>query len=248
VGVELWRSDGTKAGTTLFQDVNPGAGSSSPDNMTLSNGRMFFTASDGTHGFELWAAPMAPPGIRLLLSATGGLFPGGTVVLTLILENTGDFALIDGPGDELVFPIPPGLTLLSSMADRSGVTAKAGETVVWNGGLPPRGVATLEVTARVDDLPVGTEIVAHAAARFDTTGDGVAEPEVPSDDPATAEDRDATRIVLGLAPPEIPMLSLPGLLALAGFLAGAAGRLLRLDRRRPQPPPGSGSTPSSTRS
>jgi hypothetical protein len=128
--------------------------------------------------------------------------------------------------------------------------------VVWNGGLPPRGVATLEVTARVDDLPVGTEIVAHAAARFDTTGDGVAEPEVPSDDPATAEDRDATRIVLGLAPPEIPVLSLPGLLALAGLLAGAAGRLLRLDRpldrrpdrRRPQPPPGSGSTPSSTRS
>ena len=32
-GVELWRSDGTGAGTRLVKDINPGEGDSSPDSL-----------------------------------------------------------------------------------------------------------------------------------------------------------------------------------------------------------------------
>ena len=86
----------------------------------------------------------------------------------------------------------------------------------------------MEVTVRIgNDLPVGTEIGAHASALFDTTGDGLAEPLVNSDDPGTPADGDATVIALVTAPPDIPTLSLPGLLALASLLAGAASLLLR---------------------
>ena len=37
-GAELWRSDGTSAGTRLLKDICPGACSSSPTSLTVSNG------------------------------------------------------------------------------------------------------------------------------------------------------------------------------------------------------------------
>ncbi len=53
-GLELWKSDGTAAGTVLVKDINPGAGSASPSNLTIVNGMLFFQAYDGTIGQELW--------------------------------------------------------------------------------------------------------------------------------------------------------------------------------------------------
>src|SRR5215213_11322962 len=43
-GNELWKSDGTAAGTTLVKDTQPGAGSDSSGQLTNVNGRLFFTA------------------------------------------------------------------------------------------------------------------------------------------------------------------------------------------------------------
>src|SRR5947209_4656160 len=53
-GYELFRSDGTAAGTYMVKDINPGAGSSMPANLTNVNGTLFFTANDGVHGAELF--------------------------------------------------------------------------------------------------------------------------------------------------------------------------------------------------
>lgn len=70
-GFELWRSDGTPAGTTLFDDIQPGGSTSSsvfyisnpgdpfarPDahsRLTRVGNKLFFFANDGTHGFSLW--------------------------------------------------------------------------------------------------------------------------------------------------------------------------------------------------
>lgn len=52
-GVELWKSNGTGAGTTMVEDINP-AGDSSPQMFTIMGGFLYFVADDGTHGFELW--------------------------------------------------------------------------------------------------------------------------------------------------------------------------------------------------
>src|ERR1700730_13913516 len=46
-GVELWRSDGTAAGTRIVRDINLGSDSSSPNYLTNVNGILFFTADDG---------------------------------------------------------------------------------------------------------------------------------------------------------------------------------------------------------
>src|SRR5713226_3938336 len=37
-GGELWKSDGTPAGTAMVKDINPGAGSSNPGYLTDVNG------------------------------------------------------------------------------------------------------------------------------------------------------------------------------------------------------------------
>src|SRR4051812_3127125 len=46
VGNELWKSDGTAAGTTLVKDILPGFDSSNPRYLTNVAGTLFFWADD----------------------------------------------------------------------------------------------------------------------------------------------------------------------------------------------------------
>ena len=46
-GDELWKSDGTAAGTVMIKDINPNSGNSSPHNLTAANGLLEFYAFDG---------------------------------------------------------------------------------------------------------------------------------------------------------------------------------------------------------
>ena len=61
-GFELWKSDGTEAGTVRVKDINPGPGGSSPFGFTISNNALYFSADDGTNGFELWKSDGTEPG------------------------------------------------------------------------------------------------------------------------------------------------------------------------------------------
>ena len=55
-GIELWKSDGTEAGTVLVADISPGFsfGASRPDDLAFVNGALFFSADDGRNGREPW--------------------------------------------------------------------------------------------------------------------------------------------------------------------------------------------------
>jgi ELWxxDGT repeat protein len=50
---ELWRSDGTSAGTSEAADIDP-EGSSMPRGFTKLGNAILFSATDGVHGRELW--------------------------------------------------------------------------------------------------------------------------------------------------------------------------------------------------
>lgn len=52
-GYELWKSDGTEAGTIMVKDINPN-GSGSPTDLFIFNNDIYFIANDGTNGTELW--------------------------------------------------------------------------------------------------------------------------------------------------------------------------------------------------
>jgi ELWxxDGT repeat protein len=55
-GREVWKSDGTEAGTALAKDIFPGAGDADPGGLTNVGGNLFFSAHDAVHGTELWKA------------------------------------------------------------------------------------------------------------------------------------------------------------------------------------------------
>jgi uncharacterized repeat protein (TIGR01451 family) len=76
-GRELWRSDGTAAGTVLVRDIQPGAGSSAPSQLTVSGGLLFFVANDGIHGDELWRSDGTEPGTVMVRDIRAGTETGG---------------------------------------------------------------------------------------------------------------------------------------------------------------------------
>jgi ELWxxDGT repeat protein len=76
-GKELWKSDGTPEGTLMVADINPGAGSSSPSQLTNLGGTLLFEAGDGVTGAELWKSDGTGPGTSLVKDILpGNSYPG----------------------------------------------------------------------------------------------------------------------------------------------------------------------------
>lgn len=73
-GVELWCTDGTPEGTRLVSDINVGAASSSPQQLTNYNGYVYFLASNGTGPPALWQSDGTAAG-TILVSNLGGSTP-----------------------------------------------------------------------------------------------------------------------------------------------------------------------------
>lgn len=82
-GYELWKSDGTAAGTSLISDIYPGTNSSLPEGFLAGavsssslGPTLFFVADDGSHGSELWATTTSVTGITAdLVSGSAGSSP-----------------------------------------------------------------------------------------------------------------------------------------------------------------------------
>jgi ELWxxDGT repeat protein len=72
-GVELWRTDGTEAGTYMLKDIKPGSEGSYPELLTNVNGTLFFFAADNVHGKELWKSDGTSAGTVLVKDLTPGL-------------------------------------------------------------------------------------------------------------------------------------------------------------------------------
>jgi ELWxxDGT repeat protein len=51
---ELWKTDGTAAGTVLVKDINPGSGTSFPKIKTVFKDQVYFTAQEPVTDLELW--------------------------------------------------------------------------------------------------------------------------------------------------------------------------------------------------
>lgn len=56
-GAELWKSDGTGAGTVMVKDIAPGGAETLvPGQLVAYGGKLFFAGDDGTNGEELWVS------------------------------------------------------------------------------------------------------------------------------------------------------------------------------------------------
>jgi ELWxxDGT repeat protein len=70
-GSELWKSDGTAAGTVLVKDIRPGANSSQVRFRTNVNGTLYFSANNGIDGVELWKSDGTAAGTILVKDVPG---------------------------------------------------------------------------------------------------------------------------------------------------------------------------------
>lgn len=55
-GAELWKTNGTAAGTVRVRDIRPGPASSRIGTIASAGDRVFLSADDGEHGVELWTS------------------------------------------------------------------------------------------------------------------------------------------------------------------------------------------------
>src|SRR5262245_4874757 len=75
-GEELWKSDGTTAGTVLVKDIFPGSGPSTINYLSAMNGALFFVGQDGVHGNELWKSDGTEAGTVMVKDFVPGLAQG----------------------------------------------------------------------------------------------------------------------------------------------------------------------------
>jgi ELWxxDGT repeat protein len=82
-GEELWRSNGTKSGTRLVKDIDPGplvineventeTGSSAPDNVLRKKNVIFFQATTAKYGEELWKSNGTKSGTKIVKDIVPG--------------------------------------------------------------------------------------------------------------------------------------------------------------------------------
>ncbi|TQF17390.1 hypothetical protein FJV41_03650 [Myxococcus llanfairpwllgwyngyllgogerychwyrndrobwllllantysiliogogogochensis] len=86
--MELWRSDGTPAGTTRVEDIRPGPEGSYPEHFAVLGNQLFFAANDGVYGVEPWDSDGTEQRTRLfgdLEAGAGSSFPSELTTLEDLL-------------------------------------------------------------------------------------------------------------------------------------------------------------------
>ena len=85
-GYELWKSDGSSAGTVLVKDINPATtGPNAPSSFggfVELNGALYFSATNNEHGSELWKTDGTADGTVMVkdINPTTGSSPGRWMV------------------------------------------------------------------------------------------------------------------------------------------------------------------------
>ncbi|MGH7268453.1 MAG: ELWxxDGT repeat protein [Candidatus Rokuibacteriota bacterium] len=152
-GCELWRTDGTAAGTRLVKDINPGPADSHPGfaRFTVVDGTLFFDADDGVHGSELWRSDGTEPGTTLVADIDPGPAssnPGHTVVASGVMLFVADDGLhgyelwkTDGTagGTALVADIEPNEPGRFGPTGLADVTTASGASVFFTACDPVHG-------------------------------------------------------------------------------------------------------------
>jgi ELWxxDGT repeat protein len=179
IGAEMWVSDGTREGTRLLTDINPGPASANPQWLTPMGSRMFFVADDGRHGRELWRSDGTARGtikltdldarqVRDLTACRGRLY------FTTVEENSATLWVSDGQ--------PDGDQRLASLPGRLGYQHRPRGLTCMPGGLlfaVDDGVHGLEpwtwtegaVKVELHDLMPGAK--SSRPARFTRVGDKI---------------------------------------------------------------------------
>ncbi|QJE95458.1 ELWxxDGT repeat protein [Luteolibacter luteus] len=108
VATELWRTDGTAAGTSLVKEIEEdGRFGSGPGAMLAVGNEIFFAANDGIHGGELWRSDGTEEGTVLVTDIEPGTGSSSPKDLTIFKNKLYFTAETSAVGRELFsFPLP----------------------------------------------------------------------------------------------------------------------------------------------
>jgi ELWxxDGT repeat protein len=95
-GQELWRSDGTRAGTVMVEDIRRGTYNSEISFPAAVRDTLFFAARDGTRGEELWRSDGTQAGTRLVKD----IVPDDRSPGPSYMAEAGGALFFVAPGDE----------------------------------------------------------------------------------------------------------------------------------------------------
>jgi ELWxxDGT repeat protein len=176
-GLELWKSDGTAAGTAMVKDIYPGGGNSYPSSLTNVNGKLFFRANDSSvASAKLWQSDGTPGGTVVVTNLSVG--PLTKVKGTLYFSsNDGShgqelWALVDSPTQSPTLSVSSfpatitagaagSFTLTAKNAD--GSTNTAYRNIVHFTSSDPQAVLPADYTFTAADLGVHTFSTAKQA-------------------------------------------------------------------------------------
>ncbi|MDX1631864.1 MAG: hypothetical protein R3234_08380, partial [Thermoanaerobaculia bacterium] len=105
-GSELWVTDGSRAGTTLVAEIQPGLEGSGPRSFFQVEGGALFRARTGGRGSELWFTDGTPSGTRALPEVSSGPLGSAPTSLQLLGEQAVFAAYRPDVGRE-VFTLEP---------------------------------------------------------------------------------------------------------------------------------------------
>jgi ELWxxDGT repeat protein len=228
-GQELWRTDGTPAGTFLLKDIYPGTSTSSPQSLVNVNGALYFSADNGSSGRELWRSDGTPDGTVMLKDITPGVY--GSYPTSLVNCNGALFfqAANSTNGYELWTSngTAEGTLLFKDIVSGSGSSypaalANINGTLYFqaNDGLTGNELwksdGTPEGTVRLVDINPGTNgssptgFVGAGGLVYFVANDGTSGTELWRTDGTAAGTYLTTDIVSGLASPGVSQLTAVG--------------------------------------
>jgi ELWxxDGT repeat protein len=136
-GTELWKSDGTAAGTVLVKDINTTVGGSSqPRFLTAVGDTLYFVASTQGNNFELWRSDGTTAGTVQVAELGAGL-AGSSPESLININGTLFFTANDGVTGRELYRLSPGSTGPQRLDIAPGISNAFPEnlTVVNNTGL-----------------------------------------------------------------------------------------------------------------
>jgi uncharacterized repeat protein (TIGR01451 family) len=153
-GRELWKSDGTEAGTVLVADLNPGVFDSVPRALTAAGPVLFFVADNGVVGRELWAiaAPTITNDDGVAIASRGQ-----AVTYTIAVTNPG--GQLFGGRTMVTDAFPPaleGVTWTCTAAGGAFCTASGAGDISDMVDLPGKSSVTYQATATVSPTAIGS--------------------------------------------------------------------------------------------
>jgi ELWxxDGT repeat protein len=146
-GPELWRSDGTAAGTAMVADLNPQGAGSFPSNLTVLNGSLYFSAYDATNGVSLWKTDGTAAGTAIVKQLTGipdgkgpsGFVAGATVLYFATPTSNSTYQLWRSDGTAAgTAPLSGGMLIPNFSMPGLGM-ATVGDTVYFESADPANG-------------------------------------------------------------------------------------------------------------